>query len=249
VQPNEIYNLSGQSSVALSFEQPVETLESVIIGTLNILEAIRFLNINCKFYNAGSSECFGNSDCPVDEHSNFIPKSPYGIAKATAFWEVANYRESYNIFATTGILFNHESPLRHERYVTKKIISTIHAISKGEIEKLELGNLNVSRDWGWAPEYVEAMWLMLQTDVPDDFIIATGTTISLEYFVKSTFDCFNLNWENYLELDEKLLRPNDIIIGKANPTKAKNILKWEAKIKADLLIEKLVSCEVKNLYF
>lgn len=165
VQPDEIYNLAGQSSVGLSFDQPVETLESISVGTLNLLEAIRFLDRPIKLYNAGSSECFGNTDGqPANEETPFRPRSPYAVAKATAFWEVANYREAYNLFACTGILFNHESPLRPERFVTQKIIKSVCRIAAGSNEKLHLGNISIARDWGWAPEYVEAMWLMLQQD-------------------------------------------------------------------------------------
>ena len=245
-KPDEIYNLSGQSSVALSFEQPVETFESIVIATINILEAIKFLDLRCRFYNAGSSEVYGNSAKPVDESTSFNPKSPYGIAKATSFWQVLNYRESYGIFATTGILFNHESPLRNERFVTKKIIDTVDRISRKELDKLMLGNLNVSRDWGWAPEYVEAMWLMLQTDIADDYIIATGETISLEYFVKKTFELYDLDWRNFVEVDNRLLRPNDFKMGTACPLKAEQKLNWKAILKKDKLIEKLVECKKQN---
>lgn len=163
IKPDEIYNLSGQSSVGLSFEQPVETFESISIGTLNLLEAIRFSNLPVKLYNSGSSECFGESGgLPADENTPFKPRSPYAIAKATAHWQVANYREAYHIYACTGILFNHESPLRPYRFVTKKIVATACRIYKGSNEKLHLGNIDIERDWGWAPDYVEAMWLMLQ---------------------------------------------------------------------------------------
>jgi GDPmannose 4,6-dehydratase len=227
---DEIYNLAGQSSVALSFEQPVETMESIVLATLNILEAIRFSGKSIRFYNAGSSECFGNATNAVDEQTPFRPRSPYGIAKATAFWQVANYREAYKLFACTGVLFNHESPLRKERFVTKKIISTAYRISLGEKIRLKLGNIDIQRDWGWAPEYVEAMWLMLQQDIPDDFVIATGKTTSLRDFIKISFDTLGLNWEDHVDVDEELIRPTDISVGLANPQKAKKYLNWEAKI-------------------
>jgi len=248
VQPDEIYNLSGQSSVALSFDQPVETLESISVATLNILEAIRFSKQNIKFYNAGSSECFGNVTFAVTEETPFRPRSPYGVAKATSYWEVANYREAYNIFACTGILFNHESPLRKERFVTKKIVSTACRIAKGSTEKLVLGNINIKRDWGWAPEYVMAMWMILQQTEPNDFIVATGTTISLKQFMIHVFESLNLNWENHLILDSGLLRPTDIEMGLADPSKAKYILNWEAKIKGKQLAEEMVKCEIENIY-
>jgi GDPmannose 4,6-dehydratase len=237
IEPDEIYNLAGQSSVALSFEQPVETIESIVLGTLNILEAIRFSGRSIRFYNAGSSECFGNAVNAVDEQTPFRPRSPYGIAKATAFWQVANYREAYKLFACTGILFNHESPLRKERFVTKKIISTAYRISLGQKIRLRLGNIDIQRDWGWAPEYVEAMWLMLQQDSPDDFVIATGKTTSLKDFIKITFDTLGLNWEEYVDLDEDLIRPTDITVGLANPQKAKKFLNWEAKVGIEDIIK------------
>jgi GDPmannose 4,6-dehydratase len=237
IEPDEIYNLAGQSSVALSFEQPVETIESIALGTLNILEAIRFSGRSIRFYNAGSSECFGNAINAVDEQTPFRPRSPYGIAKATAFWQVANYREAYKLFACTGILFNHESPLRKERFVTKKIISTAYRISLGQKIRLRLGNIDIQRDWGWAPEYVEAMWLMLQQDSPDDFVIATGKTTSLKDFIKITFDTLGLNWEEYVDLDEDLIRPTDITVGLANPQKAKKFLNWEAKVGIEDIIK------------
>lgn len=248
IKPDEVYNLAGQSSVALSFEQPMETMESISLGTLNLLEAIRFSGLNIRFYSAGSSECFGNSTEAVDENTPFRPRSPYGVAKATAFWEVANYREAYNLFACTGILFNHESPLRKERFVTKKIIAAACRIAKGSNEKLVLGNINVYRDWGWAPEYVEAMWMMLQQNKPDDFIIATGETMSLKDFVGTTFEYLNLNTENHVSFDEDLLRPTDIEKGFANPMKAKEILNWEAKIKTTQLVKLMVDCEIKKTY-
>jgi GDPmannose 4,6-dehydratase len=248
IKPDEIYNLAGQSSVALSFEQPVETLESISVGTLNLLEAIRFSGLGIKLYNAGSSECFGNTTEAVDENTPFRPRSPYGVAKATAFWEVANYREAYNLFACTGILFNHESPLRKERFVTKKIISTACRIAAGSSEKLILGNINIYRDWGWAPEYVEAMWLMLQQDKPEDFVIATGETMSLKDFVTTTFEYLNLSIENHVSFDEDLLRPTDIEKGFANPMKAKKMLNWEAKIKSKNLVKLMIDCELNTKY-
>lgn len=229
IKPDEIYNLAGQSSVGLSFDQPVETLESIAVGTLNLLEAIRFSQLPIRFYNAGSSESFGDAgNLAADENTPFRPRSPYAVAKATAFWEVANYREAYSLYACTGILFNHESPLRPERFVTQKIISTIKRISNGSNEKLFLGNIDIARDWGWAPDYVEAMWLMLQQNEPDDFVIATGETNKLKDFIKIAFELVNLNWEEYVVSDKSLLRPTDLAIGKANPNKALIKLGWKA---------------------
>ncbi len=230
VQADEIYNLAGQSSVGLSFDQPVETLESISVGTLNLLEVIRFLGRPVRLYSAGSSECFGNTDGqPADESTPFRPRSPYAVAKATAFWEVANYREAYNLFACTGILFNHESPLRPERFVTQKIIKAAKRIASGSTEKLHLGNISIARDWGWAPEYVEAMWLMLQQPVPDDYVIATGKSNTLGSLVQCAFEQFGLDWQQHVVTDPSLLRPSEIMLSCGNPAKAKKVLGWEPK--------------------
>ena len=247
IKPDEIYNLSGQSSVGLSFEQPVETFESISIGTLNLLEAIRFSNLPVKLYNSGSSECFGESGgLPADENTPFKPRSPYAIAKATAHWQVANYREAYHIYACTGILFNHESPLRPYRFVTKKIVATACRIYKGSNEKLHLGNIDIERDWGWAPDYVEAMWLMLQQAEPDDFVIATGVTHSLQYFIQLAFGYLNLDWKKYVDSDATLLRPTDLLVGRANPAKAAAILGWKATHTLEEAVKEMVEHELAN---
>lgn len=241
-QPDEVYNLSGQSSVGLSFEQPVETFESITIGTLNLLEAIRFLNRNIKLYNAGSSECFGDSSRhPANEETPFRPRSPYAVAKAAAFWQVANYREAYGLYACSGILFNHESPLRPSRFVTQKIIHSACEISRGSQKKLQLGNIQIKRDWGWAPEYVKAMWLMLQQQNPDDFVIATGKTRSLEEFIKEAFAFVGLEWQNYVQIDEQLLRPADLMESRADPSKAKQRLGWEAEATMEDIVHRMAS--------
>lgn len=186
--PDEIYSLSGQSSVGLSFEQPAETLESIATGTLNLLEAIRFLGLPVRLYNAGSSECFGDlNGSAADEDTHFQPRSPYAVAKSTAHWLVANYRSAYQLFCCTGILFNHESPLRPPRFVTRKIVRAAVRIARGSPDKLMLGDIGVRRDWGWSPEYVDAMWRMLQIDQPEDFVIATGESNALEDFVAAAF--------------------------------------------------------------
>ncbi len=229
-QPDEVYNLAGQTSVGLSFNQPVETLESIATGTLNLLEAIRFLGAGIKLYNAGSSECFGDTGgTAADENTPFRPRSPYAVAKAAAFWEVANYREAYGLFACSGILFNHESPLRPERFVTQKIVAAACRIASGSDEKLRLGNMTIQRDWGWAPEYVEAMYLMLQQSEASDYVIATGESTSLEDFVAAAFSTVNLDWHEHVEIDNSLLRPTDLAVGRGNPSKAKQQLGWEAK--------------------
>lgn len=247
IQPDEIYNLAGQSSVGLSFEQPVETLESITTGTLNLLEAIRFLGVPIKLYNAGSSECFGDTgETVADETTPFRPRSPYAVAKAAAFWEVANYREAYGLFACSGILFNHESPLRPERFVTQKIIAAACRIAQGSTEQLYLGNMQIQRDWGWAPEYVEAMYLMLQQEEPDDYVIATGESSSLEEFVAAAFASLDLDWRNYVVIDNSLLRPTDLAVGRGNPAKAKNKLGWQAKFKMKDVVKMMV--EAKRMF-
>lgn len=246
VQPDEIYNLAGQSSVGLSFDQPVETLESISVGTLNLLEAIRFMKLQIKLYNAGSSECFGNTGGqPADENTPFRPRSPYAVAKATAFWEIANYREAYDLYASTGILFNHESPLRPGRFVTQKIVRSACRIANGSSEKLRLGNIEIGRDWGWAPEYVEAMWMILQQEKADDFVIATGETNSLKDFVVEVFRCVGLDWHDHVESDPSLLRPSEIMVSRANPEKSAKMLGWQATYKmkdvARMMVEEFTS--------
>ena len=229
-EPDEVYNLSGQSSVGLSFEQPVETYESISIAVLNLLEAIRFLDLSTRIYNASSSECFGNTNGqPAKEDTPFHPRSPYAVAKSAAFWQVSNYREAYNMFACSGILFNHESPLRPPRFVTRKIVRTACRIYRGSRDRLELGNISVQRDWGWAPEYVYAMWLMLQQDAPDDYVVATGQTNSLQYFIEEVFSVLGLEWDRYVKHDPALIRPTDIQYSSANTDKAATKLNWKAK--------------------
>ena len=238
--PDEVYYLAGQSSVALSFQQPVETIQSSVLGTLNMLEAIKLSKKIVKLYSAGSSECFGDiAHNSAVETTSFNPKSPYAVGKSTSYWLVANYRDAYNLFACTGILFNHESPIRPTRFVTQKIVNTAFKIANGSNEKLMLGRLDIIRDWGWAPDYVEAMWLMLQQDKPEDFVVATGDSNSLENFVKRVFNNFNLNWEEHVVYDPNLSRPNELNTSKANPEKAKLVLNWEAKIKFNDMVDLL----------
>lgn len=231
--PDEIYYLAGQSSVGLSFEQPAETIQSLVIGTLNVLEAIRMVNPHIRLYQAGSSECFGDTHGePADEQTRFHPRSPYAVAKASAYWLVNNYREAYHLYACTGILFNHESPLRPERFVTRKIIAAAKRIAQGSQEQLRLGRMDISRDWGWAPEYVDAMWRMLQQQEPQDFVIATGTSMTLEDFVSHAFQFFGLDWQAHVVQDPHLLRPSDILMSCANPEKAARMLDWRAQTTA-----------------
>ena len=245
IQPDEVYNLASQSSVGLSFQQPVETFESISIGTLNLLEAIRFASPSTKFYNACSSECFGNTgDTAADENTPFRPRSPYAVAKAASFWEVAIYREAYGLFACSGILFNHESPLRPERFVTKKIVAAACRIAAGKREKLHLGNISIQRDWGWAQEYVEAMWLMMQQEKPDDFVIATGESNSLENFVATVFSCVGLDWYDHVVIDPELKRPTDLEVGRGNPAKARKNFGWEARYKMKDVVQMMMDSEL-----
>src|SRR3972149_1933619 len=247
VRPDELYNLAGQSSVGLSFQQPVETLESISVGALHLLEAIRIIELPVRFYNACSSECFGDiGGTAADETTPFRPRSPYAVAKAAAFWEVSNYREAYGLFASSGILFNHESPLRPERFVTRKIVSAAARIASGSKEKLCLGNISICRDWGWAPEYVEAMWLMLQQKQPDDFVIATGESHSLGEFAATAFDCVGLNWKDHVVTDLSLMRPPETATGRGNPAKAPRVLHWQAKFRMHDVVKMMMGDELKR---
>jgi GDPmannose 4,6-dehydratase len=242
--PAEIYNLAGQSSVGLSFQQPVETLESISVGTLNLLEAIRFVDRPIRFYNAGSSECFGDTGgIASTENTPFRPRSPYAVAKAAAFWEVANYREAYSIYACSGILYNHESPLRPERFVTRKIVAAACRIAAGSDEVLRLGNLNIERDWGWAPEYVDAMWRMLQLDEPRDFVIATGEANPLSKFVELAFSEVGLDWQDHVKLDPGFVRPTDIARGIGNPELASDLLGWRAQYRMKDVVRMMIAGE------
>jgi GDPmannose 4,6-dehydratase len=241
--PDEIYNLAGQTSVGMSFVYPVETFESILIGTMNLLECIRLVKKGVRFYNAGSSEIFGNTVAPASESTPYNPRSPYATAKAAANYTVSNYREAYGLFCCTGILFNHESPLRPTRFVTRKIVSAAVRIARGSDEKLALGNMNICRDWGWASDYVEAMWKMIQQDAPDDFVIATGRSHSLEEFVEQCFTLLGLNWREHVQTDPSLFRPSDIEVSSANPGKAYSTLGWAAKHHFAEIISKLVEEE------
>ena len=235
--PDEVYNLAGQTSVSLSFEQPIETMESISSGTLNLLEAIRFIDHPVRFYNAGSSECFGDTvNSLANESTHFNPCSPYAVAKASAYWMVKNYRETHGLFACTGISFNHESILRPDRFVTQKIIQAAARISQGSHEKLNVGNIIIERDWGWAPDYVDAMWRMLNSNSPSDYIIATGKTVSLEYFIDKVFGYFKLNWKDHTAIDDSLLRPNDILYSGGDPSKANKSLGWSHTKDVDAVI-------------
>ena len=244
--PDEIYFLAGQTSVGLSFEQPVECMQSIAGSILNFLEVIRLSNRDIKLFSAGSSECFGETSEleRASEISKFKPKSPYGVAKANAFWQVAAYREAYKIFACTGILANHESTLRSERFVIKKIVEGIKKIKEGTEATLKLGNCNIYRDWGWAPEYVEAIEKMLDTREATDYVIASGKTVCLRDFVKEAFDYAGLEMESYLEYSHECLRPCDIERSYLDASKIKEELGWESKIGMKTIIERMFNEEL-----
>lgn len=246
--PTEIYNLSGQSSVGLSFAQPVETLESIGVATLNFLEVIRLYAPHIRFYNACSSECFGDSPSGrYDEQSGFRPRSPYAVAKSQSFWEINIYREAYGLFASSGILFNHESPLRHPRFVTRKITTAAVRIANGSSERLHLGNLTVRRDWGWAPEYVVAMHLILQQPAPRDFVIATGAEASLEDFTAAAFTAVGLDWRNHVAVDPTLFRPNELQRCIGDPQLAADQLGWRATTTWSTVAQRMIAAESNAL--
>lgn len=247
VKPDEVYNLAGQSSVGLSFEQPVEAIESISLGTLNLLEAVRFLGEPIRVYNASSSECFGETGKEgATETTPFRPRSPYAVAKAASHWVVVNYRDSYGLYAVNGILSNHESPLRPERFVTRKVISAACRIKAGSQTTLKLGNLAIYRDWGWAPEYVDAMWRMLQLDEPEDFAVGTGEAYSLESFVSTAFAALDLEWRDHVTLDNSLWRPAEILFNKVNAAKAFAKLGWKAKSTMPSVVRMMLESEQES---
>ena len=240
--PDEIYNLAGQTSVGLSFEQPVECMDSIAGGTVNFLEALRYLGARSRFFSAGSSECFGDTgSLPANEDSAFNPRSPYAVAKCTSFWQVSSYRSAYSLYCCTGILANHESPLRPKRFVTQKIISAVKAISAGHEARLQLGNLDIWRDWGWAPEYVEAMHLLLQQEAPCDYIIATGSTNSLRDFAELAFSAVGLYASDYLESDQNLMRPSDLRYSAVDPSLIQFNLGWKARLGLSEIVSRMLS--------
>lgn len=245
IKPDEIYNLSGQSSVGLSFNQPVATFESFAQANLQILEVIRYLDTSIRYYFAASSEMFGQVEPgqACDENTPFRPRSPYATAKTAGFNTTVNYREAYGLFACSGILFNHESPLRSARYVTGKIVDAAKRIKAGQSQSLELGNIDIHRDWGFAGEYADAMWRMLQLDQPEDFVIATGETHSLLTFIDNIFAAVDLDYREYLVTNNTLHRPLDIQYSAGNPNKAQELLSWQAEVKLPQLAELLLGIE------
>jgi len=248
IKPDEIYNLGAQSHVKVSFEIPEYTGEITGLGTIRLLEAIRDSGIKTKFYQASSSEMFGmaatSAEVPQSEKTPFYPRSPYAAAKVYAYWVTVNYREAYRIFACNGILFNHESPRRGETFVTRKITMALARIKHGTQKKLYLGNLKAKRDWGFAGDYVEAMWLMLQQSKPEDYVIATGETHSVEEFLQEAFDYAQLDWKKYVEIDERYFRPTEVDILKGDSRKAQRQLKWKPKVSFKELIRLMVDADM-----
>jgi len=245
-QPDEVYNLGAQSHVRVSFDCPVYTVQTDAIGTINLLEAIRDTGRPIRFYQASSSEMYGKvAETPQTETTPFYPRSPYACAKVYSYWQTINYREAYGMHASNGILFNHESPRRGETFVTRKITRAATRIKEGLQDKLFLGNLNARRDWGFAGDYVEAMWLMLQQDNPDDYVIATGQTASVREFVKATFDRLDLDWRNHVEIDPRYLRPAEVDLLLGDASKAKRVLGWEPKTDLTALVRMMVDADWK----
>jgi GDPmannose 4,6-dehydratase len=244
VQPDEVYNLGAQSHVKVSFDQPVYTVQADAVGTIRLLEAIRDTGLKTKFYQASSSEMYGKvTEIPQKETTPFYPRSPYGCAKVFSFWQTVNYREAYGLFASNGILFNHESPRRGETFVTRKITRAATRIKEGLQKKLFLGNLDAKRDWGFAGDYVGAMWLMLQHNQPDDFVIATGQTHSVREFLDLAFGRVRLDWKKYVQTDRRYLRPTEVDFLQGNPSKAKKILGWQPKVNFEQLAAMMIDAD------
>ena len=247
LEPQEIYNLAAQSHVKVSFEMPDFTAQVDAVGTIRLLEAIRAAKIDTKFYQASTSELFGSTPPPQSEYSPFAPQSPYAAAKLYSSWVVRNYRDAYGLHATNGILFNHESPRRGETFVTRKITRAVAEIAAGSKKKLFLGNLDAVRDWGYAKEYVESMWLMLQQDKPSDYVVATGVGATVKDFAEASFARVGLNWQDHVEVDQKYIRPTEVDALIGDPSKAANKLNWKAKTHWKELAEIMVDADVAAL--
>lgn len=246
VKPNEVYNLGAQSHVRVSFDQPVYTVQTNAVGTIRLLEAIRDTGLDTKFYQASSSEMYGKViETPQTEETPFYPRSPYACAKVYSFWQTVNYREAYNIFACNGILFNHESPRRGETFVTRKITRAATRIKEGLQKKLYLGNLDAKRDWGFAGDFVEAMWLMLQQKKPDDYVVATGQTHSVREFLDLAFAKVGLDWNEYVETDQRYFRPSEVDLFQGDSSKAQKELGWKPKVTFDQLVDMMVESDLK----
>jgi GDPmannose 4,6-dehydratase len=247
INPDEVYHLAAQSHVRVSFDEPEYTGDTTGLGTIRLLDAIRHNGHQIKFYQASSSEMYGATPPPQHEETPFYPRSPYGAAKVYAYWITKNYREAYGIFAVNGILFNHESPRRGETFVTRKITRAVASIKAGKQNELYLGNLDARRDWGYAPEYVNAMWKMLQVDEPNDFVIGTGTDFSVKDFLKLAFESAGLNWENHVRFDDKYLRPTEVDSLIADPSFASKNLDWKAEVMPSKLAEIMVEHDMAIL--
>ncbi|WP_040159515.1 GDP-mannose 4,6-dehydratase [Nigerium massiliense] len=246
INPDEIYNLAAQSHVRVSFDEPVHTANTTGVGTIRLLEAVRQAGVMPRFYQASTSELFGATPPPQGEDTPMYPRSPYGAAKMYAYWITKNYREAYDMFAVNGILFNHESPRRGETFVTRKITRAVAAIKAGQQDKLYMGNIDAIRDWGYAPEYAEGMWRMLQADEPEDFVLATGVGYSVRDFLQFSFEAAGLEWEKYVEFDERYLRPTEVDALMGDPTKAHEKLGWQAKVLAPQLARIMVNADLKQ---
>lgn len=248
VQPHEIYNLAAQSHVKVSFEIPEYTADTTALGALRILEGMRQLGVKARYYQASSSEMFGQTEADAQKETTpFHPRSPYACSKVFAYWITINYRESYDLFAVNGILFNHESPRRGETFVTRKISRAVARIKKGLQDKLYLGNLDAQRDWGYAGDYVQAMWMMLQQQEPEDYVIGTGETHSVREFVEEAFGSVGLDWREYVEIDPRYFRPADVEYLRCDPTKAKEKMGWEPKVKFHELVKMMVEADLTSL--
>jgi GDPmannose 4,6-dehydratase len=247
VRPHEVYNLAAQSHVRVSFDEPEHTGNSTGLGSIRLLEAIRMVGLDCRFYQASSSEMFGATPPPQNEDTVFYPRSPYGAAKLYSYWVTRNYREGYGMFAVNGILFNHESPRRGETFVTRKITRAVARIKAGEQNELYMGNLDAVRDWGYAPEYVDAMWRMLQVDEPNDFVVATGTNYTVKDFLQFSFEHVGLDWEKYVKFDERYLRPTEVDALVGDASRANKALDWMPKIHTPELARIMVDADIEAL--
>lgn len=247
IRPDEVYNLAAQSHVRVSFDEPEYTGNSTGLGSIRLLEAIRMVGLDCRYYQASSSEMFGATPPPQNEDTVFYPRSPYGAAKLYSYWVTRNYREGYGMFAVNGILFNHESPRRGETFVTRKITRAVARIKAGMQDELFMGNLDAVRDWGYAPEYVEAMWMMLQHDTPDDYVVSTGTDYTVRDFLRLSFEHVGLDWEKYVKFDERYLRPTEVDALVGDSSRARIALGWVPKVLTPELAQIMVDSDIKAL--
>jgi len=247
IQPDEVYNLAAQSHVRVSFDEPVHTTDTDAMGAIRLLEAVRSSGIHCRFYQASTSEMFGSSPPPQNEDTPFSPRSPYGAAKVYAYWITKNYREAYGMFAVNGILFNHESPRRGETFVTRKITRAVAAIKAGQQDSLYMGNLDSIRDWGYAPDYVEGMWRMLQADEPEDVVLATGVGYTVKQFLETAFSHAGLSWEDHVKFDPRYVRPTEVDALVGDPSRAERKLGWKATVLGDELVRLMVDADIVAL--